>query len=380
MSSFIPFANPHAAYGLRKDAILQAIARVLDSGRYILGAEVETFEKEFAGYLGWPFVLGCGSGTEAIELGLRALGAGPGKAVFTVSHTAVATVAAIERAGATPVLVDIDPETYTMSPDSLQSALNEMRTGPLQPFAVIPVHIYGHPCDLDPIAAVAKRHGLFLFEDCAQAHGARYKGRLTGTMGHIGAFSFYPTKNLGALGDAGAICLSDPQLAEKAAAIRQYGWKERYISVIPGINSRLDPVQAAILAIQLQFLDEDNHKRRAIAAIYNEELAGCGLKLPHAAPWAEHVFHLYVVLTRDRKELMDFLLDRGIGSAVHYPQPVHLQPAYRNRVICAPAGLPITERIADQLLSLPMYPQLGAENARRVCAAFNEWNKFRGKG
>lgn len=378
--SYIPFANPHAAYSLRKETIIEAVTRVLDSGNYILGPEVEYFEKNFADYLGLPVALGCANGTDALELSLRALGAGPGKAVFTVSHTAVATVAAIERAGATPVLVDVDPQTYTMSPDSLRSAIHEIKINHshLCPLAVIPVHIYGHPCDMEAITAIARQYSLMVVEDCAQAHGARFKGKMVGTMGDIGAFSCYPTKNLGALGDAGVIALANQALAQEVRALRQYGWKDRYISAVSGINSRLDPIQAAILSIQLPFLDGDNQKRRAIASIYNTELISSDLVLPISAPWAEPVFHLYVVRSKNRQELMDFLGNKGIATAIHYPQPIHLQPAYRNKIMSAPQGLPVTEYLASQLLSLPMYPQLGEENAFRVCAAINEWHRLKG--
>ena len=372
---FIPFANPRAAYVLRKRDISEAVARAFDSGQYILGAEVEAFEKAFASYLGLAHAVGCASGTDALELALRAPGAGPGKAVFTVSHTAVATVAAIERAGSIPVLVDIDPVTYTMSPASLEEAIRHLQKScpELTPAAIVPVHLYGHPCDMDAILAVAEKYGCAVIEDCAQAHGARYKGKMTGSMGRAAAFSFYPTKNLGALGDGGAAATRDAALAAEMAALRQYGWKERYISAVPGINSRLDPVQAAILSVQLQHLDADNVARKRIAAVYGAELAGCGLTLPGIAPWAEHVFHLYVALCPERPVFMEFLKTRGIGTAVHYPAPVHLQPAYKERIFFVPGGLPVTERIRDELVSLPMFPQLAEEDVARVCGAVREW-------
>lgn len=374
----IPFANPHAAYVERRQEILDATARVFDSGRYILGPEVAAFENAFASWLGLGHAVGCASGTDALELALRALGVGPGKAVFTVSHTAVATVAAIERAGGLPVLVDIDEATYTMSPASLEEAIAHLQTQhpDLSPVAVLPVHLYGHPCDMDAIAAIAERHDLAVLEDCAQAHGALYKGRKVGTLGAAAAFSFYPTKNLGALGDGGAVATNSVALSEALATLRQYGWKNRYISAVPGINSRLDPVQAAILRVQLRYLDEDNAARRRLAAIYTQKLDASGLLLPKAAPWAEPVFHLYVVrCSDDREEFMDFLRTKGIGTAVHYPQPVHLQPAYKARILLAPGGLPVTERVMPQLLSLPMFPQLGEREIARVCSAIMEWGK-----
>lgn len=372
---FIPFANPRAAYAQRKAAILASVERSFDSGYYILGAEVEVFEKSFAAYLGLRYAIGCANGTDAIELALRGMGAGPGKAVFTVSHTAVATVAAIERAGSVPVLVDIDPATYTMAPASLTAALElVLKNRPdLEPSVIIPVHLYGHPCDMNAILAIAGKYGCSVLEDCAQAHGARYRGRLVGAMGKAASFSFYPTKNLGALGDAGGVATNDATLAEECAALRQYGWKERYISAEQGINSRLDPVQAAILAVQLEHLDADNAARRRIAGIYDAELAGCGLSLPSTAPWAEHAFHLYVTQCPDRAGFMAFLRERGIGTAVHYPAPVHLQPAYKDRILLAPGGLPVTESIADRIVSLPMFPQLSDDAVARVCSAVCEW-------
>lgn len=371
---YIPFAAPQAAYLQRKEAILAAVSQSFDSGRYILGEDVAAFERRFAAFLGVQAVAGCASGTDAVELALRALAIGPGKAVFTVSHTAVATVAAIRRAGAVPVLVDVEPHTYTMAPSSLEETLIFVNNhhAELEPAAIIPVHLYGHPCDMDSILALARHYGCHVIEDCAQAHGARYKGRPVGTMGKAAAFSFYPTKNLGALGDAGCVATNDAALAETLVAIRQYGWRQRYISDMPGINSRLDPVQAAILSVQLQYLENDNAARRSIAAEYARHLQNGDLVLPSTAAWAEHVFHLYVVRCRRRGELAAFLQARGIGSAVHYPLPVHLQPAYRD-VLTAPGGLPVTESLKNEILSLPMYPQLDNGAVARICATIQDW-------
>lgn len=377
-SPFIPFANPHAAYGQRKQEILDCVARVFDAGQYILGAEVDAFEKNFSAWLGLGHTIACANGTDAIELALRALGVGPGKAVFTVSHTAVATVAAIERTGGLPVLVDIDAATYTMSPISLDEAIVYLQKyrPDVTPAVVIPVHLYGHPCDMDAVSTIATRHGLAVLEDCAQAHGACYKGCKVGTMGAAASFSFYPTKNLGALGDGGAVATNSATLAEEMAALRQYGWKARYISALPGINSRLDPVQAAILGVQLRHLDADNAARQRLAAIYTKELGTSGLILPQTAAWAQPVFHLYVVRCAEgRDALMHFLRNKGVGTAIHYPQPVHLQPAYKARIICAPAGLSATEEIMHELISLPMFPQLGDAEVERVCAAVREWDR-----
>ena len=232
---------------------------------------------------------------------------------------------------------------------------------------------------MDAILALAAQYGLAVVEDCAQSHGARYKGRMAGTMGHAAAFSFYPTKNLGALGDAGAVVTNDAALAAELRALRQYGWKERYISAAPGINSRLDPVQAAILSVQLRHLDKDNAARRDIAATYSAELAACCLGLPGVAAWAEHVFHLYVVRSKERPNLLRFLKNKGIGAAVHYPQPVHLQPAYRNRLPLAPNGLPATESIMDEIVSLPMFPQLKSTDVKRVCTVLRDYITTREK-
>ncbi|MDL2267238.1 DegT/DnrJ/EryC1/StrS family aminotransferase [Desulfovibrio sp. OttesenSCG-928-G15] len=372
---FIPFADPSAAYRERKRDILFAVESAFDSGRYILGSEVEDFEREFAAFLGTPHATACANGTDAIELALRGMGIGTGAAVFTVSHTAVATVAAIERAGALPVLVDIAEESMTMCPDSLGAAIDHLLASrpELRPAAIIPVHLYGHACDMDPILALAERYGLAVIEDCAQAHGARYKGRMVGSMGNAASFSFYPTKNLGALGDGGGCACPDAALDGRLKALRQYGWEERYISAMPGINSRLDPVQAAILRIQLAHLEKDNMSRQRIAALYATALSGASLRLPSAADWTQHVYHLYVLRTPKRDALANFLRERGIGTAVHYPQAVHRQPAYSGRVPLAPGGLPVTDAIIPQLLSLPMYPQLEEGAVQRVCEAVNEW-------
>lgn len=372
----IPFANPHAAFAERRLEILEAVTRVLDGGQYILGPEVTNFENDFAAWLGLAQCIGCGNGTDALELTLRALGVGPGKAVFTVSHTAVATVAAIERAGAVPVLVDIDEATCTMSADSLSESVRHIRQvyPNVTPAAVIPVHLYGHPCQMDAIMSVAAAEELVVVEDCAQAHGARYNGKMVGSFGVAAAFSMYPTKNLGALGDAGAVVTNDQTLAEKVRILRQYGWKERYISSTSGLNSRLDPVQAAVLGVQLRHLDEDNARRRKLAAAYSRALAGCGLTLPLPAPWAEPVFHLYVTRCREgRDDLRAFLREHGIGTAVHYPLPVHLQPAYRQRILTPSEGLPVTERMALQIVSLPIFPQLEEEAVARICSAVEQW-------
>src|SRR6266478_9925667 len=337
----IPETDPRAGYFEQKAEIDAAIARVLMSGQYILGHEVEVFEAAFAAWLGVGHAVGVGSGTDAIELALRACGIGPGELVFTVSHTAVATVAAIERAGAVPVLVDIEPGGFTMDPASLAAALRALPPG--RPAAILPVHLYGEPADLAPIRELARRHHLYLIEDCAQSHGAAYRGRPTGSFGDIACFSFYPTKNLGALGDAGMTTTDDPELAVALRELREYGWRERYVSARTGINTRLDPLQAAILAARLPRVGDDNARRQRIAACYDQGLQGLPLVLPRRRAERSHVFHQYVVRTPERDRLREHLRAAQIGTGIHYPVPVHLQPAYR-KIAIGPTGLAHTEQ------------------------------------
>ena len=360
----IPQTDPRAGYLEQRDAIDAAIARVLASGQYILGREVETLEAAFADWLGVGHAVGVGSGTDAIELAIRACDIGPGDLVFTVSHTAVATVAAIERAGAIAVLVDIEPGGFALDPAALKLALRQPPPG--RAAAVLPVHLYGEAAELTPIQDLARRHGLRIIEDCAQSHGARYHDRKTGSIGDIACFSFYPTKNLGALGDAGITATSDDELATGLRELREYGWRERYVSARVGINTRLDPLQAAILATRLPHLDRDNARREAIAARYDEGLAGLPVVLPPRHEHRGHVFHQYVIRTAERDRLREHLRLRQIGSGIHYPMPVHLQPAYRGRLAEFPAGLPETSRACGQILSLPIYPQLGEAAVDRV--------------
>lgn len=345
----IECANPKAQYDAAKAEIQAAIAAVLERGRYILGEEVKAFEHEFATWVGVEHGIGVNSGTDAIVVALRALGVGTGDEVITVSHTAVATVAAIEMCGASPVFVDIDPTTFTMNPALLAARITS-RTK-----AIVVVHLYGHPAALDEIQQVAG--GLPIIEDCAQAHGAKLGERRVGSIGALGCFSFYPTKNLGAIGDGGMVVTRDAALATRAREIREYGWRERYVSAIPGINTRLDELQAAILRVKLRTLDASNDRRRAIAARYAAGLADSKLLLPTEGPNARHVYHLYVVRAQGRDELARRAREAGVGTGIHYPVPVHLQPAYTGRCGGADA-LPETERAAREVLSLPMYPEL----------------------
>lgn len=364
-------ADPRANYLAHQDEIDQAIHRVLDRGRYVLGEEVATFEREFARYIGVRYAVGVGSGTDALHLALRVCGIGPGDSVITVSHTAVATVAAIELAGATPVLVDIDPATFTMDPDCLEDTIKRHddgqrpgHGGPVK--AIIPVHLYGHPADMPAIMDIARRHSLDVIEDCAQAHGAAIQGRKAGSWGHLAGFSFYPTKNLGALGDGGAVVTDDPDLAERARLLRQYGWRERYVSEIRGINSRLDELQAAILRVKVKYLDEENAKRRELARTYDGLLSVTALILPRLKDDVEHVYHQYVVRSRHRDDLKAFLKAHSIGTLTHYPIPVHLQRAYRELGYRA-GDLPVTETCAREVLSLPLYPELEDSDVKEIC-------------
>ena len=373
--TILPFADPGAGYRALQPEIDAAVARALASGWYILGREGEAFEAEFAAWLGNQpgapamHAVGCANGTDAIMLILRGLGIGEGCTVVTVSHTAVATVAAIEMVGATALLLDIDPDTYTMDPDELASVLADPPPG-LPPIrAVIPVHIYGQAVELGPIKVACDEAGVFLIEDCAQCHGAALGGMKLGTIGHAAAFSLYPTKNLGALGDGGILATPDAALAARIAAIRQYGWKRRYISDMPGVNSRLDEVQAAILRVKLQHLDRQNDRRRQIAAAYDQALAGTALAPPLRRAGAHHVFHLYVLRHAARDEMMFTLKARGIGTGIHYPMPVHTQPAYAGRIALGPAACAETARAAREVFSLRMYPELSDEAVARVCGA-----------
>ena len=362
----IPFVDLKAAYHRLQAEIDAAVARVLAGGWYILGPEVSAFETEFAAYLGVEHAVGVASGTDAVLLALRALGVGPGDEVITVAHTAVATVAAIELAGATPRFVDISPDTYTLDPAQLAAAITP-RTR-----AVIPVHLYGAPADMDAILAVARAHGLLVVEDCAQAHGARYRGQMVGTLGDAAAFSFYPTKNLAALGDGGAVATNRPEVADRLRLLRQYGWRERYVSDVAGHNSRLDELQAAILRVRLRHLDAENEARRRLAARYDAALAGLPITLPIARPEDCPVYHLYVIRTAARDALAEHLRVQGIGTGVHYPVAVHRQPAYAH-LGYGPGSLPATEAAAAEVLSLPMYPDLTEAAVDGVAGAIREY-------
>ena len=358
----IPLVDLQAEYELLRSELDAAVTRVLASGWYILGREVAAFEEEFASYLGIAHAVGVASGTDAVLLACRALEIGPDDEVITVSHTAVATVAAIELSGAKPVFVDIDPVTYTMDMSQVAAAITS-RTK-----AVIPVHLYGYPAEMDILLALARRHNLFVIEDCAQAHGARYKGKRVGTLGDAAAFSFYPTKNLGAVGDGGAVVTNNPVVANRLKMLRQYGWQRRYISDFSGYNSRLDELQAALLRVKLRYLDNFNATRRHLAELYNQRLAHLPLTLPTIEPNCEPVFHLYVIQTDQRDGLQSYLTKQGIGTAVHYPVPVHRQPAY-HRLGYEVGSLPMTEEVCGDILSLPIHPHMSKTEVESVSQA-----------
>jgi dTDP-4-amino-4,6-dideoxygalactose transaminase len=366
--------GPGALYAAHKSEIDRAIQRVLDSGRYILGQEVEAFEREFAAYIGVRHAVGTGSGTDALHLALRACGIGPGDAVITVSHTAVATVAAIEMCGAAPVLVDIDPRSLTIDPGRVAMTL-EQAALPHRIKAVIPVHLYGQPADMPALREVARRHHLHVVEDCAQAHGAALEGRRLGAWGDVAAFSFYPTKNLAAFGDGGAVLTDDDDVAARLRLLRQYGWRQRYVSEVPGWNSRLDELQAAVLRVNLSHLDVQNRYRRDLARAYDAALASAPVERPVVRPGAEHVYHQYVIRTERRDSLKDFLADQGIPTQIHYPVPVHRQPAYRARVGVGEGGLSFTERVCREIVSLPIGPHLTRVEVGQIAAAIAAWGE-----
>jgi dTDP-4-amino-4,6-dideoxygalactose transaminase len=368
MRTFIPQTDPKANYRVHKQAIDEAIQQVLESGWYILGETVANFEKLFAEYIGVRHAIGVASGTDALHLALRAIGVKSGDVVVTVSHTAVATVAAIELAGAIPFLIDIDPNTFTMSPEQLDIALKKSEK---RPVAIIPVHLYGHPANMSEIRQIAQRYEIPVLEDCAQSVGATWQNVYTGALGDIGAFSFYPTKNLGALGDGGMVVTNDDSLAQQVRLWRQYGWEHRYISKQAGSNSRLDPIHAAVLGIKLPYLDKENTRRQQIAQHYSYGLSNNGFGLPTCHPQASHVYHQYVIRTSRRDELQVYLRNLGIGTLIHYPQAVHMQPAYKNKI--PHLSLDSTEEVVAEILSLPMYPELDDTTVGQVIDALTKW-------
>ncbi len=355
----IPFLDLGAAYRELKSDIDTAVARVLDSGWYVLGPEVEAFENEWAAYCGANHAVGVANGLDALTLALRALGIGPGDEVVVPSNTYIATWLAVSGVGATPVPVEPDPSTHNMDSLLVEAAISP-RTK-----AIIPVHLYGQPVDLDPIIAISRKHGLRVIEDAAQSHGARYKGERIGAHGDIVCWSFYPGKNLGALGDAGAVTTNDEALAKQVALLRNYGSEKKYLNELAGVNSRLDPIQAAVLRVKLSYLDEWTDRRRSIAAIYSEGLQDTDLVLPVVPSWADPAWHLYVVRTTDREALQAKLSDDGVSTLIHYPIPPHMQKAYSD-LDMAPEALPLARDLAGEVLSLPIGPHLERTAAEAV--------------
>ena len=369
----VPQADLTAQHQALRSEIDAAIGRVIASSAFIRGPEVAAFEQEFATYCEVPHAIGVGNGTDALALALRAAGVTAGDAVATVPFTFAATVEAICHVGATPVLVDIDPRTFTMAPEALRDAL---RRHP-RVRAVIPVHLYGQPAAMDEIGACAAQAGAVVIEDAAQAHGARYRGVRVGGLGTLGCFSFYPGKNLGALGDGGAITTRDAALAERVALLRDHGQPRKYTHTCVGFNSRLDGLQAAVLRVKLPHLARWTERRRALAALYRRGLAGVdGIDLPDAAPEREHVYHLFVVRCTDRDGLHAALSTQGIATAIHYPIPLHLQPAFAFLRYEAGA-FPQAEAAAHQVLALPLYPEMTDDAVATVCDAVRTWSAQR---
>ena len=358
----VPFLDLKSINLALADELEAAIKRVLYSGWYVLGEEVEAFEREFAAYTEANFCVGLANGLDALHLGLRALGVGEGDEVIVPSNTYIATWLAVSQCGATPIPVEPDPKTFNIDPAKIEAAITA-RTR-----AVMPVHLYGQSADLDPILAVAQKHGLKVLEDAAQAHGARYKGKRIGGHGDIVAWSFYPGKNLGALGDAGGVTTNNAELAERVRLLRNYGSKVKYVNEIQGYNSRLDPIHAAILRVKLKILDADNLKRTNIAYAYSAGLAKSGLSLPSVPSWTMPVWHLFVVRSTQRERLQLRLSAAGIGTLIHYPIPPHLQSAY-SALGYGKGAFPIAEKIHAEVLSLPMFPSMSDEQIGMVIAA-----------
>lgn len=360
----IPFIDLKRELTEIGDEIAPALLRVAERGWFLLGEETESFEEEFAAYIGTRHAVAVNSGSDALFLTLQALGIQAGDEVITVSHTFISTVDAVIRNGATPVFVDIDPETYCVDAAQIEARITDKTK------LILPVHLYGHPAEMDAILAVATRHGLRVIEDACQAHGARYRGRKVGRFGAAACFSFYPTKNLGAYGDGGIVVTDDADLAARLRMARNYGQRRKYYHEFVGINSRLDEIQAAVLRVKLKHLDRWNARRRAIARNYDEGLQGSTLVLPHERPYAESMYHLYVVRCAERDRLQQQLLERGVHTQIHYPVPVHRQAAYAQ--LARDPSLPVTERVCGEILSLPMHPFLHDDEIEAILTAVKE--------
>ena len=361
----VPYLDLRAQYQSIKPEIDGAIAGVLDSGQFVLGSEVTEFEREFADYCGTSHCIALNSGTSALHLALLAAGIGPDDEVITVPFTFVASVAAIAYTGARPVLVDIDPQSFTMDVSAIEAAITP-RTK-----AILVVHLYGQPADMDPIMDIARRHGLVVIEDAAQAHGAKYKGRLVGSIGDMACFSFYPGKNLGAYGEGGAVTTGNPEYARSIRMLRDWGQDAKYHHVLRGFNYRMEAFQGAILRVKLRHLERWTEARRALAGKYNELLGDSGVERPKEMSWARHVYHVYTLRSQDRESLRAALQEEGIQTGVHYPVPVHLQPAYAD-LGYGRGAFPQAEAAANQVLSIPLYPELSHRAVAEVAAAVNK--------
>lgn len=363
----VPFVDLKAQYRTIAGPIDEAMRRVVTDADFILGRDVGQFESEFAAFCEAEYAIGVDSGTSALELALRAYGIGEGDEVITVAHTFIATVAAISYTGARPVLVDIDPDTFNIDVGKIQPAITA-RTK-----AIVPVHLYGQPADLDPILEIARKHNLIVVEDACQAHGARYKQKRVGAIGDAGCFSFYPGKNLGAYGDAGMVVTNDKELADRLKLLRNYGQPQKYRHVMMGYNRRLDSLQAAVLRVKLPYLDQWNESRRRAAGRYNKLLEGAvGLRTPYNAEESSHSYHLYVVQHPERDRLMSYLQDHGVASGLHYPIPVHLQPCYDGLGLGS-GSLPVTEAVSSSVISLPMFAEITEEQIAYVCDQVREF-------
>ena len=360
----IPFLELGGTYRELKSEIDAGIQRVLDSGWYILGPEVEAFEAEWAAYCQAKFAVGLANGLDALTLALRALDIGPGDEVIVPSNTYIATWLAVSANGAKPVPVEPNPDTHNIDPEQIEPAITPSTK------AILPVHLYGQPADMDAILALARRHGVRVVEDAAQAHGASYKGRRIGAHGDVVCWSFYPGKNLGAFGDAGAITTSDADIADRIRMLRNYGSRVKYVNEELGANSRLDPIQAAVLRAKLPYLDQWTERRRVIAATYTQALTQTGTKTPHVPNWADPAWHLYVIRNASRDKVQKKLTDAGVGTLIHYPIPPHLQQAYKGLNISS-GSLPIAERLAQEVLSLPIGPHLPVQDAEAVARLLN---------
>jgi dTDP-4-amino-4,6-dideoxygalactose transaminase len=361
----VPFVDFRSHVAALRTELEGAFARVLNSGIFILGPEGEALERELAGAFGAREAIGVGNGTEALQLALEAKGIGPGAEVVTSPMSAAFTVLAILRTGARPVFADCDPKTLNLDPAEVSRVVTG-KTG-----ALLPVHLYGHPADLDPLLEIGSAHGIPVIEDACQAHGAHYKGKVVGALSGLGALSFYPTKNLGAFGDGGAVLVGDPQTAATIRRLRNGGQTDRYRHEVVGMNSRLDEIQAAILRVKLEHLSAFTEARRALARVYLEALRGLGIGLPEEQPYARAVYHLFVIRHPRRDALADALKRRGVSTLIHYPIPLHLQPAFAG-LGGRPGDFPVAEQAAREILSLPLYPELTEDQARFVAASVQE--------